>query len=155
PSMEEQGVKWAEATLPPTPPASYTLGQLVEDLRRFGEYYHGVADEIREENPITAKHSRIQLGAHVSGARAYLLAIHGFTELREWVRSEWGEEISFAAGRRIVGTLIERSRGRLSAHAAEGLSLSEAVARMSALPGEVKDQNEGALTSDPTAPTRK
>jgi hypothetical protein len=153
--MEEQGFQWAEATPPPTPPASYALGQLVEDLRRFGEDYYRTANHIREENPITARHSWIQLAAHVSGARACLLAIHSFTELREWMRSEWGEEISFAACRRIVDTLVERSRGRLSSYAAEGLSLSEAVARLSALPGEVKDQNEGALTGGKIASTRK
>jgi hypothetical protein len=152
PAMEEQGFEWAEATPPPAPPASYTLGQLVEDLRRFGEDYHRAAHQIRDENPITGKHSRIQLGAHVSGARARLLAIPGFTELREWARSEWGEEICFATGRRIVDTLVERSRGRLSTHAVEGLSLPEAVARLTALRGELPGAHDPEKRGDP-APT--
>jgi hypothetical protein len=51
-----------------------------------------------------------------------------------------------------VDTLVERSRGRLSAHAAEGLSLPQAVARLSAPPGEV---SEARPTDGPTEPTRK
>ena len=35
PSMEEQGFKWAEEVPQPAPPARYTLGQLVEDLRQL------------------------------------------------------------------------------------------------------------------------
>ena len=157
PSMEEQGFQWAEEVPLPTPPENFTLGQLVEDLRRFGEDYHRAADQIREENPITAKHSRIQLGAHVSGARACLLAVPGFADLREWVRSEWGEEISFATGRRIVDTLVERSRDRLSAHTAEGLSLPEAVAQLSALPGEVRimDWPQTVEEGDANAPEKR
>src|SRR5262249_8094099 len=101
------------------------------------------------ENPITAKHSRISLGAHVSGARACLLAIPGFAELRDWVRSKWDWEISFAVGRRIVDTLVERSRGRLSADAAFGLSLPDVVASLptGALPA--------GPTAGPTAPAPK
>ncbi len=132
PSMEEQGFEWAEVTPPPTPQASYTLGQLVEDLRRFAEDYHRAADRIREENPITAKHSRIQLAAHVSGARACLLAIPGFTELREWVQYEWKKEIGFVAGQRIVDTLNELSHGSLSTSAIEGLTLAETAALLRA-----------------------
>jgi nucleoside phosphorylase len=142
PSMEEQGFQWAEEVPPPTPPENYTLGQLVENLRRFGEDYHLAEAQIREENTITAKHSRIQLGAHVSGARACLLAIPGFAELREWAWSQWDEEISFALGRRIVDALVERSNGSLSTDAAEGLSLTEAVARLSAPPGEDLEKDE-------------
>jgi hypothetical protein len=158
PSMEEQGFEWAEATSPPTPSASYTLGQLVASLRCFGEEYHRAADRIREVNPITAKHSRIQLGAHVSGERARLLAILGFAELREWTRSEWDVEISFAAGQRIVDTLVERSHGRLPAEAAEGLTLPEALARLSALPVETdapETRSETWPTDGTTEPTRK
>lgn len=125
PSMEEQGFHWAHEVTPPMAPDNYLLGQLIEDLRRFGEDYHQAADQIREENPTTAKHSRIQLSAHVSGARACLLVIPGFADLREWVRSEWNEEISFAAGRRIVSTLEERSHGSLSTNAIEALTLAE------------------------------
>jgi hypothetical protein len=143
PPMEEQGFQWAEDVPPPPPPENYTLGQLVEDLRRFGADYHRLADQIRDENPITARHSRIQLGAHVSGARACLLAIPGFTELREWVRSEWKEEISFAVGRRIVDMLIELAHGRLTADTAVCLSLTETFACLTtgALPG-VQAPNE-------------
>ena len=148
PSMEEQGFRWAEAKPPPTPPANYTLGQLVEDLRRFGEDYHGAADRIREENPMLAKQSRIQLGANVSGARACLLAIPGFSELRAWARSEWDEEISFAAGSRIVDTLVERSHGRLSVDSAKGLSLSEAVARLSSRPADLLEKEGLQLSSN-------
>jgi hypothetical protein len=146
PSMEEQGFECPDATPPPTPPASYTLGQLIEYLRQFGQDYHRAADQMREEHPITAKRSRMQLGAQVSGARACLLAIPGFTELREWARSNWGEELGFTTGRRIVDTLVERSRGRLSSDAAEGLSLPEAVARLSALPDAVLEEDEVHLS---------
>ena len=138
-SMEELGFQWAEdvPAHSPTPPDKYTLGQLVEALRRFGEDYHRTADQIREENPITAKHPQIQLGAYVSGARAFLLAIPGFAELREWLRSEWGEQICFAVAHRIVDTLVERSCGRLSPHAAEGLTFPETLLQLSAPPGEI------------------
>jgi hypothetical protein len=161
PSMEELGFQWAEDVPPPTPPENYTLGLLVEYLRRFGEDYDLAETRIREENAIIAKHSRIQLGAHVSGARACLLAIPGFAELRKWARSEWDEEICFAVGQRIVDALVERSNGRLSANAARGLSLSEAVGRLSTPPGEVlvpllEDEHEQAdKRTDPKRPTKK
>jgi hypothetical protein len=87
PSMEEQGFKWAGEAPPPEVPKNDTLGQLVDSLRRFGEYYHLAEAQIREQSATIAKHSRIQLGAHVSGERARLLAIPGFAELQEWVRS--------------------------------------------------------------------
>ncbi len=142
PSLEEQGFQWTEEVPPPTPPVNYTLGKLVEGLRLFAEDYQLVEERIREEHPITAKGSRFRLGAHVSGARACLLAIPGFAELRAWARSEWDEEISFAVSRRIVDALVTRSNGRLSANAAEGLSLAEAVARLSALPRESLEEDE-------------
>jgi hypothetical protein len=148
PSMEEQGFQWAEEVPLPTSPANYTLGQLIEDLQRFGVDYCRAADQIREENPISAKHSRIQLGAHVSGTRAYLLAIPGFAALRDWVRSEWEEEISFAVSRRIVDTLVECSRGRLSTDAAERLILQEAVARLLEAKGASATDTEGKIMGD-------
>jgi hypothetical protein len=126
PSMEELGLEWAEAVPPPpAPPENYTLGHLVEDLRRFGEYYHQAAERIQEEHPAIQKHSRIRLGAFVSNARDSLLRIPGFTELREQARSLWDEEISFAVGRRIVDALLQWSNGSLSAAAAESLTLAE------------------------------
>jgi hypothetical protein len=148
PSMEEQGFQWAEPAPPLTPPEDYTLGKMVEDLRRFGEDYYRAEGQLREGNPIVAQPSRIQLGAHVSGARACLLAIPGFNELREWVRSQWDEEVSFSVGRRIVETLVERSRGRLSARAAEAFSLPQVVARLNARPGEVLDEDEAQMSSN-------
>ena len=95
---------------PLAPQPGCTLGQLVEHLRHFGEEYYRVEDQIREENPMNAKHFRVQLGANVSEARDRLLATPDFSVLREWVQSEWKEEISFAAGRRIVDTLVEPRR---------------------------------------------
>ena len=55
PSMEERGLRWATETPPLAPQPSCTLGQLVEHLRRFGEEYYRVADQIREENPMDAR----------------------------------------------------------------------------------------------------
>jgi hypothetical protein len=136
PSMEEQGFQWAEETpTPAPPPENYTLGQLVEDLRRFGESYCQAAEQIQEQHPIIQKHSRIQLGALVSHARDSLQRIPGFEELREQARSLWDEEISLVAGRRIVDALVQRSNGSLSVGAAEGLTLVEAVAGLTAAPG--------------------
>jgi hypothetical protein len=145
PSMEEQGVQWAVEVPPPPPaPENYTLGQLVEDLRRFGADYHQAAERIQEEDPIIQKHSRIQLGAFVSLARDSLQRIPGFTELREQARSLWDEEISFVSGRQIVDALVQRSNGRLSTGAAEALTLAEAVAGLTAPPGAFRGHNAAA-----------
>jgi hypothetical protein len=152
PSMQEQGFQWAEPAPPLTPPDNYTLGKLVEDLRRFAENYCRAAGRVREGNPVLAPDSRIQLGADVSGARARLLAIPGFSDLREWVRSEWSEEITFAAGRRIVDAVVGRSRGRLSFDGAEGLSLPQVVARLTALSGEGLDDEARASGDELPAP---
>jgi len=134
-SMEEQGFQWVEEIPPPTrPPENYTMALLVEDLRRFGESYCQAAEQIQEQNPIIQKHSRIQLGALVSHARASLQRIPGFTELREQARSLWDEEISFVTGRRILDALVQKSNGSLSAGVAEGLNLAEAIALMTAPP---------------------
>jgi hypothetical protein len=139
PSLEKPGLQWEENTLAPaSPPENYTLGQLIEDLRRFGEYYHLTEAQISEENPFIAKSSRIRLAVRVSGDRARLLAIPGFTELREWVRSEWNEEVSFAVAQRIVDTLVQRSNGSLSADDAQSLTLVEAAARLR----PAQDENE-------------
>lgn len=135
PSMEEQGFRWAEdMPSPPSPPESYTLGQLLENMRRFGETYHQWVENIRRENPAVQRHSRIQLGAIVSGERDSLERVPGFTELRQLVRSLWDEEISFAVGRRIVDALVQRSNGSLSAGDAEGLTLAEAASKLTPAP---------------------
>jgi hypothetical protein len=136
PSMEEQGFQFAEDTPPPpSPPENYTLGQLVEYLRRFGENYHQSTEHIRQEDSAVQRGAWVQLGAFVSQARESLQGVPGFTELRELARSWWGEEISFAVGRRIVDALVERSNGSLAVGAAEGLTLAEAFSRLSAPPG--------------------
>jgi hypothetical protein len=145
PSMEEQGFQWAEELPPaPPPPENYTLGQLVEHMRRFGENYCQAAEQIQEQNPIIQKHSRIQLGALVIHERDSLQRIPGFTELREQTRALWDEEISFAVGQRIVEALVQRSNGSLSASAAEGLTLAEAVAWLSAPAGTLAKQKVAA-----------
>lgn len=88
PSMQEQGFQWADKIpAPAPPPENYTLSQLIEDLRRFGENYYQTADQIREQNPIIQRHSRPQLGAFVSHARGHFQLIPGFTELRDQARS--------------------------------------------------------------------
>jgi hypothetical protein len=131
PSMEEQGFQWAEETPPPlSPPDNYTLGRLVDDLRRFGEQYHQSVENIRQENPVVQRHSRIQLGAFVSQSRAFLQIVPGFNELRTLAQSLWREEISFAVGQRIVDALVQGSNGSLSAVAVEGLTLAEAASRL-------------------------
>jgi hypothetical protein len=131
PSMEEQGLRWSENPPPaPPPPENYTLGQLVDNLRRFGESYHRSLEQIRQENIVVQQRSRIQLGALVSHARVSLQRIPGFTALRELARSLWDEEISFAVGRQIVDALVQRSNGSLSIEAAEGLTLTETVSML-------------------------
>jgi nucleoside phosphorylase len=153
PSMEEHGVHFANEAPTTTPPTNCTLGELIQQLRRFGEDYYRAADQIREENPDTAKHAQIQLGALVSQARSYLFTIAGFPELREWVRAEWGQEISFAAGRRIVNRLVERSSGQLSAVGAERMGLMEAVARLTCLADKVTAEGEAILATMTTGIT--
>ena len=141
PSMEELGLRWATEAPPLAPQPSCTLGQLVEHLRRFGEEYYRVADQIREENPMDAQHHRIQLAADVSSARDLLLAVPDFTLIREWVRSEWKEEFTFATGQRIVDTLVGRSGDSLSTSSIESLTLAETVCLLTTS----ADQLEGAL----------
>jgi predicted acylesterase/phospholipase RssA len=127
PSMEEQGFQWAEGTPPvPSPPDNYTLGQLLEYLRQFGENYHRSAEHIRQNNhPAVQRRAWVELGVFVSQARAFLYGIPGFNELREFAQSFWGQEMSFEIGRRIVDTLVQRSNGSLSADLAEGLTLTQ------------------------------
>jgi hypothetical protein len=138
PSLEEQGFPSGEqAPSSASPPENYTLGQLVDDLRRFGEQYYQWAEHIRTENPFVQQHSRIQIGAFVSRARAFLQGVPGFNELRTLALSLWREEICFAVGRRIVDAIVQRSNGSLSADTAEGLTLTEAVSRLTpALDGD-------------------
>jgi hypothetical protein len=129
PSMEEQGFQWAEQTPPPPPPpTNYTMARLVEDLRRFGENYYHAVEQIQEQTAVVQKHSRIELGASVTSARASLQTIPGFTELREQVRSLWNEEISPVTARRTIDVLVQRSAGILSTADAEDLTLAEAAA---------------------------
>jgi hypothetical protein len=131
PSMEEQGVQWAEKIPPPpAPPEHYTLGDLLHDLRQFGESYQKTEEQIREQHPVVQRGQRIQLGAFVSHTRDSLQRITGFKELRDLARSLWGEEISFAVGQRIVEALVERSNGRMSPSDTEGLKLVEVAAML-------------------------
>jgi hypothetical protein len=135
PSMEEQGFQSAKEVTPlPPPPEDYTLGHLVEDLRGFGESYCQATEEIQKQNPIIQKHSRIQLGAFVSHARASLQRIPGFTELRAQARQLCDEEVTYAIGKWIVDTLVQKSSGSLSASAAESLTLAETVALLTTPP---------------------
>jgi hypothetical protein len=145
PSMEEQGVQWTdEVPPPPPPPEHYTLGQLLHDLRQFGESYHQNAEWIRQEHPAVQRHARIQLGAFVSQARDSLQRIAGFNELRALVQSLWRQEISFAVVQQLVDTLVRRSNGYLSPGDAAGLNLTETVAQLSAeTPRPPRDPAEG------------
>jgi hypothetical protein len=150
PSMEEQGVQW-DGIMPssPPPPENYTLGQLVQFLRQFGESYHQRAEQIRQQHPAVQRGDWVQLGASVSHARDSLQRIAGFNELRALAQSLWGEEISFVVGQRIVDTLVQRSNGSLSASDAEGLALAQAASQLSAPPGARTPQEPLADTVPP------
>jgi hypothetical protein len=150
PSMEEQGVQWVEnVPPPPPPPENYTLGQLVDDLQRFGESYHQQAELIRQQSPIAQRGDWIRLAVLVSHARASLQRIPGFNELRALAKSMWEEEMSFVAGQRIVDALVERSNGSLSPSEVEGLTLSEAVSRLSGPTAlAVRTDGSGLLSSE-------
>jgi hypothetical protein len=133
PSMEEQGLEWAEEVPPlPSPPERYTLGQLVQGLRLFGENYQLNAELIRQHSPIAQRGEWAQLAVHVTHVRNSLQAIPGFNELRALAKSMWGEEISFLIGQRIVVALVERSNGRMSPSDVEELTPPEAVSLLSA-----------------------
>jgi len=141
PSMEEQGFQWAaELPSPPPPPESYTLGQLLRDLRQFGETYHQTGEQIRQQNPAVQRGARLHLGVYVSAARDSLQRIAGFNELRALVQSLWGEEFSFAVSQRVVEALVQRSNGRLSPSSAEGLTLAEALSQLSAPPDPTQQE---------------
>jgi hypothetical protein len=149
PAMEEQGVQWPQEMPPPAaPPENYTLGDLTEDLRRFGESYHQTLESISAESPAIQRHSRIQLGAFVSQAREGLQRIPGFKEVRDLSRSLWGDEISFGVCRRIVEALVGRSAGTLSPRGAEGLTLADVAARLST-PAAVSKREEMSATTQP------
>ena len=146
PSMEEQGYQWAEdKSPPPPPPANYTLGQLLDDLQRFGEDYHQSAENIPQEDPTLHRYFQIQLGAFVSRMRDRLQRIPGFTELQEQARSLRDGEISFSVSQLIVDALVQRSNGSLSVSAAKCLTLAEAASCLNSA------RNENDLTA-PTDP---
>jgi hypothetical protein len=126
--MEDQGFQWAEEVPPlPPPPQNFAVGNLLSDLRQFSEAYQRDADQIRQHNPLVQRRDWIQLGAFVSHARQCLLRIPGFDDLRTFALATWGEEITLPVCRRIIGLLVQRSEGTLSAGQAEQLSLAEAA----------------------------
>lgn len=131
-SMEDQGFQWADEVSPPPPPRqNYTVGNLLSDLRHFGETYQRDADQIRQHDQISQRHDWIQLGAFVSDARASLSRIPGFEELRTFAVANWGEEITIPVCRRILGALVQRSNGTLSVADVENMTLAEAASRLS------------------------
>jgi hypothetical protein len=128
PSMEEQGFEFAqEISTQPTVPENYALGRLVDDLRRFGENYWAASDQIRDQVPGLQKGSRLQLASVVTGERERLNGKIGFSELRDFARTQWNAEMNFVTGRRIVGTIVEKSKGRLTENAVESLTLGESL----------------------------
>jgi hypothetical protein len=134
-SMEDQGFQRAEEVAPPPPPPqNYTLGSLLSDLRQFGEAYQRDADQIRQHHPLLQRRDWIQLGVFVSHARESLLRIPGFNDLRTFAFATWGEEITLATCRRIIGVLIQRSDGTLSTEEVEKLTLADAASLLAREP---------------------
>src|SRR5262249_23304161 len=117
---------------------------LLSDLRQFGESYRRTADHIRQQNPIIQKGHWVQLGAEVSHARKSLLRIPGLGELRTFAMATWGEDITLPVCRRILGTLVQRSNGKLSVAEAENIPLAEAASRLIPSP----DPNELPAPTD-------
>jgi hypothetical protein len=136
PSLEEQGFKCTQGTpLAPSPPERYTMGQLLEDLRRFGENYHQSADELRKNRHAALQQvDRLNQGALVSRARAFLESVPGFSELRALAQSMWGDEVSYTVGLRIVDILVQQASGNLSVGAVRALTLAEAASRLTTTP---------------------
>jgi hypothetical protein len=157
PSMEEVGLQFNGAT-PPAPQLTMcTLGQLVEWLRRFGEDCRNMEEQIQEQPGAMQRGARAQHAMSVTEARAHFQAVTGFTGLRDWVRAQWDQELSFAVGQRLVNTLVERSNGGLTTVAAENLPLEEVVPRLltpleATAPLETPEPAVGPATPGKAAP---
>jgi hypothetical protein len=133
PSLEDGGLYFVQEfrdLTPPPPPENYTLGNLVGNLRQFGTSYRQDAELIQRQPSIVQRHGWAQLGAFVTDAKESLSRILGFNELRTFALAAWGEEMSLSVCGRIVGELIKRSNGTLSAADAEMLTLGEAASRL-------------------------
>jgi hypothetical protein len=158
-SMEGQGFQFVvdpsptPAPPPPPPPQNYTLGNLLADLRQFGEAYQRDAESIRQQDPILQRHGWLQLGAFVSAARESLLRIQGFEELRTFAFATWGEGITLSVCRRIVGALVNRSSGRLSVTEAEKLTLADAASQLMAR--RMADATNLGQTTNATSTSRE
>jgi hypothetical protein len=139
------------APAPPPPPGPYSLGQLLQELRLFGESYHEQAEAVRHLPHALRRQASVELGNFVSRARMHLQGVPGFNELRAATLSLWGQEISFAAGQRIVDALVQGASGGLTAGAAEALTLEEAALRLTSPPAAVTPPTQGG-TKGPEAP---
>jgi hypothetical protein len=111
--LATHGLQWVEdqSTSPeaarlPDPPAKYTLGDLIQDLRRFDLRYRECLRAAEQNGPIAGNYDRIQAAAEATEWCRHLMRIPGISRLRE-ICNRSGEELSIETIRRFRGQICK------------------------------------------------
>lgn len=113
---------------PPPPLLTMTVGHLIQNLEKFANYCERAAPDIGRVGAQIWAHQTRERQDRVFDMVCQFRGTEAMDRVRSHVLAEYGEELTVRTARRFLGDLIRRHR--LSADAAEALSLGEAMDRL-------------------------
>jgi len=123
-----------------------TVEGLIHNLTAFADFYEHASAEIERAQPYEKPYHRGGRDANADQMQRSFRATPGIDRVRAYVLARYGEDLTIATARRVLGDLIRVHK--LSLEAAGALSLETAMDRMDALDGTERPEG-GPLPTDP------
>jgi hypothetical protein len=125
----------------PLPTRPLTVGLLIRNLVAFAEFYEAASANIENAEPVIKAWHHAGRDANANELRRQFRSAAGIERVRAYVLATFGEDLTVATARRLLGELIRKCK--LTVEAAEALELTAAMDKL-----EAKDS---APTADRTA----
>jgi hypothetical protein len=151
-TIPEPQLKFCEGpAVEPVGPLSATLGMLIHNLTAFAEFYESKTRAIETASPALSRWHWGDREANADAYRRKFLALRGIDRVRGYVLARYGEELTVASARKVLGDLI---RTQLTMPAAESLMLDAAMDRLSPDGGAEPGHPESSGPPTPSQPER-